>query len=180
MGSGSGNISNVVTLGGLTSSSGSGTALQTAAGTLTLPEGAINLANNPFYRSLFAFGDSQNLFYRLYDPSSGTANQYQVASGKSFYVVRICMITTGTVAVTASVGWASAPFAEAAGSVTGEVGFAGTHNNPMIFCPAGGASGTAIASLDMSVAIPQNQYPWMLLKGSSVSTTTMMIIGKEQ
>lgn len=121
MSQGSGNVSNVLGLGGAPSS--------TTASNLTIPEN-----NSQGYFTLYmGKGGTVSDYYILY--KNGTA--YQVTSGKTCYVVGIGMNAPGSGNNIQLIS-ATAPFADGASSITGGVYQGGASGNYPVLQGAAG------------------------------------------
>lgn len=156
---GSGNVTNVVNLGGINSTSN-----------LAIPE---SNSQNYITLSSNAAGTAGN-FYPLY--KNGAA--YQVTAGKTFYVTKVCVMALTTANSTLQLLSATASFAYGATSLTGGV-FQGGASTPATQLPLyTGTTAGAYQCYDMSYQFAASTYPgWE--SGGSV-TYSIYVTGAER
>lgn len=171
--SGSGNISSIASVGGGTSILNSVYSLGINP-SVTIPEGS--LSN---YMTLHGDSNAGNSgqYMSLYTGQSNT--QYQVASGKKFYIVMICAINRDTsVNLTYQPGFATASFTNQTTSApTGAVYWGGAANI-RIFNVFGTGGGSVMNCLNESNYFPALSYPFM--NETSSVAASFIVYGKEQ
>lgn len=170
---GSGNSSSIGSVGGGTSVINS-TYTAPIQPSVIIPEGSIS-------NYITLHGDSNagssGQYMSLYNGQSNT--QYQVASGKKFYIVMICATNRDTsVNLTYQPGYATATFTNQTTSApTGAVYWGGAANI-RIFNVFGTGGGSVMNCLNMSNFFPALSYPFM--NETSSVAASFIVYGKEQ
>ena len=179
MANGSGNVSNIIEIGGLdTLSTGSfGISTQPSA---TIPDGSVGV-----YKTLIGSHNGSitaGNYYQLIDPSVGST-QYQVPSGKKFQIIKMVLINTDAAAgIEGTFGWSTASFTDGASSVTSPVNFAGPASNPRhMYCSGSPSVQTpTVFSSSFPSSLPALSYVYFLtMTSNATSNCSFYLIGKE-
>lgn len=168
--SGSGNISNVVNIGGTTNG------LSSSAPSVEVPEGSVSSTNTPYYKTLFAYVNAATLnsYWAFYDITTGSNTQYRVPSGKKFYVTQIIAInanSSSTAIAKGQAGYATSTFSDGATSVTGGIYTAGNAGYAPFLT-------SSVSTYNVSFYFPALSYPF--INANNVDTVSYQLIGKEQ
>lgn len=181
--SGSGNVSNVVNLGGINQSNATTFSI---ADIISVPNGGLI---SGIYKTIMSrsvtFSGGPN-YYGLGDMTNATGNPYQVAGGKAFNGYRVCgygTSDTGFVSGNYVLGQ-STGVPVLAGSTSAPTGFqplGGTTSSTFAVSGAGTSSSFGYTCFDIPYAVPASDYPVVFVAGGSTLTGAIILLfGIEQ
>jgi len=177
MANGSGNVSNVVSIGGADLVTSTSQTLNIKS-TTVIPTGAIGE-----FISLHAQINSgtDNQFYRLHqlDGASGDGTAYQVPNGFKFHAVKVIATNPGLdIQVNFQFGTATASFTDADATVPTGAKYQSGYTSRYVYSLPSTASGSIITlcSWEIPIVFDQNLFPFMQSDGGGGLSFT--VIGK--
>lgn len=177
--SGSGNVSNVASLGGIALSNTGTVSSQAGFNAISVPQ------QNPTvsaYKTLMGTSINSGGYVAFFDSTASTSVQYQVPNAKKFYVGQVCYdIAGGVTQQSFSIGFATATFTNGTATPpTGAVCWGGTCTPSGTIVPfgfaAGQTGGNAFGCFNFPTYFNALTYPFWQ---NSVVSGAVYIVGYE-
>jgi len=150
---------------------------------LNVPEPNILSTAVPFYKAIFAHVTVSTLSYFVpfNDMNSGSNAQYQVPSGKKFYITRRCLfsVATGSSAGAGQFGYGTATFSAGTTAPTGAIYDTGATGGDSISVGSTTSSPAATCQ-DFPQYYPALAYPFFETGTANTQYDLAVLCGKEQ